>query len=845
MTRFPFLLARWESRHALTRVGVYMLSISLGVASLVAVRSFREDVSRSIREEAQSLMGADVRLSARAPLEGRAREVVDSLVAEGHREATMVTAASMVLAPASGNVRLLQVRGTEGGWPFYGEVRTTPAGVWEGLTPGEVLVDPAVLTQLQARVGDTLRVGDAPFVIAGTVEDLPTELGFDAALAPRIYLPRRSLDATGIIEFGSLARYETFLEMPRLEDRQLVETRYEDLLREDQVGFDTAEEQARDLTEAVGFLGRYLGLVGLGALLLGGIGVGSAIHVFVRERLTGVAVLRCLGARQGTVFGAYLLQAAGLGLLGAVLGAAAGVGFQQILPSLLAGTLPVEVDPRVAWLTVLGGVGMGVWVALVFALFPLLSVRDAPPLRALRHALEPPRRGFDPLRVGAVLLAAASVTVLAMMEAPSAPEGLAFAAALAVTTGALGGVGKLLAAGARRLELRRAPYPLRQGVASLFRPRNQTVSVTLALGFGAFVVATVLLIRTNLTRELTLQAVEGQPNLLLFDIQADQREGVVELLPPAARSQAEVTSLVPARLTGVKGIPRSRFSSLPYEEQPSRWAVRRDYRHTSRFELSEAETLVAGAWWDEAPEVGEGVSRISMEVELAAELQVGLGDRVSWEVSGVPVESEIVSLREVDWGRFQTNFFVVFEPGSSLDEAPATFVVLARMEGAEGRAAFQRTLVERYPNVSVLDVTRLQETVDAILARVTQAIAFLATFAAVAGALVLAGALASSRHQRLLEGALLRTLGARRGQVLAILFAEYLALGVLATLAGLLLALGASGLLVSLGFQIPFVADARVLLGVWAGVSALTLLTGLVGSRDLLRRPPLPVLRGE
>ncbi|HSG48303.1 MAG TPA: FtsX-like permease family protein [Longimicrobiales bacterium] len=844
MNRFPFLLARWEGRHALTRVGVYMLSISLGVAALVAVRSFRADVSRSIRSEAQVLMGADVRLSSRRPLPDSVGGVVDSLAAAGHRQASLVTAASMVLAPGSGNVRLLQVRAVEGDWPFYGTVRTTPTGRWGAWRPGEVLVDPAVLTQLQVGLGDTLRVGERAFRIAGTVEDLPTDLGFQTAVGPRVYLPLGELSSTGIVGFGSLARYETFLEIADAGDRAAVETRYDDVLRDTQVGFETAEEQARDLTQAVGFLGRYLGLVGLGALLLGGIGVGSAIHVFVKERLTEVAVLRCLGARQASVFLSYLLQAAVLGLLGSLLGAAVGVALQQLLPLVLAGALPVQVDPRVGWLTILGGVGMGVWVAVTFALFPLLSIRDAPPLRALRHALEPARRGFDPWKAGAVGVVVASVVALAILEAPSPGEGVAFAAALAVTAALLWGMGSLLVGLAPRLTPVRAPYTLRQGLSNLFRPQNQTVSVTLALGFGAFVVGTVLLVRDNLTRELTLQAVEGQPNLLLFDIQADQRDGVVALLPPAARSQAEVTSLVPARLSAVNGLDRAELQQLPYEEQPERWAVRRDYRHTFRWELTEAETLVAGAWWDEAPRVEEGVARISMEAEVAQDLKVGVGDRVTWEISGIQVESEIVSLREVDWSRFQTNFFVVFEPGS-LDEAPSTYVILARMEGEEGRAAFQRSLVERFPNVSVLDVTRLQEAVDAILSKVTQAIAFLALFAAVAGILVLAGALASSRHQRVLEGALLRTLGARRPQVLAVLFAEYLALGVLATLAGLGLALAASGILVSRAFEIPFQVDLRIVGGIWLGVSLLTLVTGMMGSRDLLRRPPLPVLRGE
>ena len=844
MNRFPFLLARWESRHSLRRVGVYMLSIALGVAALVAVRSFRADVARSVRAEAQVLLGADLRLSSRTPLPDSALRVVDSLSAAGHRVARVTTAGSMILAPSSGLTRLLQVRAVEGGWPFYGTAVTRPEGLWAGERDEGLLVDPAVLTQLDVAVGDTLVVGGLPAPVLGTVEELPTSLGFQTAVGPRVYVTESFLERTGIIGFGSLVRYETFLELPEAEDRGAVETRYEDLFRDARVGVETAEEQAEDITDAVGYLGRYLGLVGLAALLLGGVGVGSAIHVFVKERLTEVAVLRCLGARQGAVFTAYLLQAAALGVAGSLVGAVVGVGIQQALPGILSAVLPVRVETRIGWGVVGWGVATGLWVSLVFALLPLLTIRDAPPLRALRQALEVERRRVDPLRWAAIGVGAASVVALSVAEAPSWQEGLGFAAGLAVTTGVLWATGWALVRTVHRFLPHRGPYPLRQGLSNLFRPRNQTVAVTLALGFGAFIVATVLQVRSNLGRELALESVEGQPNLLLFDVQEDQREEVLGLLPAASRGGAEVTPIVPARIRAVKGVPRTAMDTLPREERPEGWAVRRDYRHTWRDSLTDAETLVEGAWWNEAPPVPEGVVRVSLEADVAADLRVGLGDAITWEISGVPLESRVTSLRTVDWNRFQTNFFVVFEPGG-LEGAPATWVVLARIDDAETRSRFQRELVQAAPNVSVLDIARIQEVVQSILGQVTRAIAVLAGFAALAGTLVLAGALATSRSQRTREGALLRTLGARRGQVLAVLMSEFVALSLLATVTGLGLALAASWLLVTFGFGIHFRPDVVSLVALALGMALLTLGSGLLGSRDLFGRPPLPVLRGE
>jgi putative ABC transport system permease protein len=735
------------------------------------------------------------------------------------------------------------VRSVEGGWPFYVEPATTPAGVWERLSdPGVAVVDEAVLTQLQVRPGDTLTVGRVRVRIAGTVRDLPTDLGFQTAVGPRLWLGPGTLGEAGLLGFGSLARYETYLRLPERADQDALRERYQGVFRATQVDYTTAERRARSITRGVEDLGRFLGLVGLGALLLGGVGVASAIHVFVQERLTQVAVLRCLGARQNGLFAAYLLQAGALGFGGAALGAGVGVAVQHLLPAALAGILPVDVDPRVSWPTVAAGVGIGVWVATIFALLPLLGVRNVPPLRALRSDLEGGTGAGRRARALAVLALAASVVLLAVLEAPEPRAGLAFAAGLAVVSALLWAAGRLFIAGSRRLFPRRAPYPVRQGFSNLFRPRNQTVGITLALGFGAFVVGTVLQVRSNLASNLRFDADEGRPNLLLFDIQGDQREGVVDLFSPAARAAAEVTPLVPARLAAINGVRSPALRELEGPERPEGWALRREYRHTWRGELTDAEALVEGAWWDELPEDPDGPARISVEQDLARDLAVGLGDTLTWSVAGREIPSVVTSLRRVDWERFRTNFFVVFEPGG-LDDAPATWVVLTRVDGAEARADFQRRLVAAFPNVSALDVSRIQEVIEGILGQVERAIGFLAGFAAVAGLIVLAGSLASSRHQRLREGALLKTLGARRGQLLVVLFAEFLSLGTLATLSGLLLSVGASWLLIALDFGMDYRVDAVSLLAIWFGITLLTVVTGLAGSRGLLRRPPLPVLR--
>ena len=843
---FAARLAWREGRAAYRRLSVFVSSIALGVGSLVAIHSFRADVQRSLGEQARALLGADVRVSSNRPFPEMFDAVLDSMAGLERDVARTTTLASMVLDVRSQGVRLFQVQGVDSGYPYYGEVTSTPDAAWAEIHDGPwAVADPAVFIQLDAAIGDTLLVGEARFVLRGEVVGLPTELGFQSAIGPRLYISRGRLPSTGLLTFGSIARYHANFRMPEREDRDEFYDRHSELMTANQLQYTTAGVRAQELSSAVEDVARYLGLMGLAALFLGGIGVASAINVYIREKVVTVAVLRCLGALQRTLFTAYLLQAAGLALIGSVLGVGLGMMVQRGLPLVLTGLLPVGVTTQVSWLALGAGVALGVWVAVMFALGPLLEVRGVSPLIALRHDFEPPKR-MDALRVGAFVLLATTLVGLTVLEAPDPDQGIRFAIVLGGVALALWGMARVLMLATRRFFPHGMSYPVRQGVSNLFRPRNQTVSVTLALGFGAFVIGTVGLVEGSLTQAFTLEAGAGRWNLLLFDVQPDQRETVEGFVGSRSFGPLEVTPLVPSRLSAINGTPVETLLERPQGERPSPWAMRREYRHTYRAELSGSEGLVAGAWWDEPllgvdDEVAD-VARISMEVDLAESLRVGLGDHVTWDFAGVPIESRITSLRSVDWARFETNFYVVFEPGT-LEEAPQTAVILTRVEGEQERAELQRDLVVRFANVSVLDLSLLQETIDTILRQANQGIRFLGVFSTVAGVFVLIGALATSRYQRMRESALLKTLGAGRRVVLQILTVEYAVLGSLATAAGLVLAILAGWMMTWTVFEVPFRLDLARIGSVWLWVTGITVIVGLIGSRGALTRPPLAVLR--
>jgi putative ABC transport system permease protein len=840
---FVLRMAVREVRASPRRLLFLTTSVAVGVAALVAINSFTANLRESVRRQAQALLGADLSLESRQPLPPRAGRLIDTLVGRGAEEARVTNFSAMAYVPRTDGTRLVQVAAIRGGWPFYGRIRTEPDAAWPELQSARhVVVDPSLLTALRARVGDTLALGEARFVISGTVVSAPGNVGLRAAFGPRVFIPARFLEETRLLGFGARAEYEAYLRLPAGVSAEAVAEEHQAGLRGERVRVRTVADDREQLNETLSRLTGYLGLVALIALLLGGIGVASAVVVFIRQRMETIAVLRCLGATGRRVLAVYGVEAAGMALAGSLVGAAVGVGFQQALPGLLAELLPVDVETAVSWSAIALGVGMGLWVALVFALFPLLSVRRVPPLAALRRDYETEPRPRDPWRWVVSVALGASTVALAAIQVGSLRQGAIFAAGVAVALLVLWLASWALVRAARRWLPSGWPYLWRQGFSNLHRPSNQTVTVVLAIGFGAFLLGTLVLVQLNLLQQLRLTGGPARPNLVLFDIQPDQLSGVRRELRDAGLPYAAPVPIVPMRIASVKGRPvRGILSDTSDTGAGSgSWAFRREYRSTYRDTLVASERLAAGRWWGEpGPLPG-----ISVESGLAQELEVGVGDEIVWDVQGIQIPTRVTSLREVDWARFEPNFFVVFEPGS-LEGAPHTLATLTRIEQPAARGSFQRRLAERLPNVTTLDLSVVQEALERLVDRVVLAIRFMAGFTLATGTLVLVGALATSRFQRIREGALLRTLGATRSQLFRIVLAEYFALGTMAAAVAAALSAAAAWALARWVFEGRFSPQPVPLAALALGVVALTVVVGLANSREVIRRTPLEVLRGE
>jgi putative ABC transport system permease protein len=835
-------LAWRESRNARRRLLLFMSGISAGVAALVAIDSYSANVTRSLHEHSRALLGGDVAIRARRDFPPPVARLLDSLPRAGRPVARVTSFTSMATVPRTTGTRLVQLRAVTPDYPFYGTVETSPPGQWQRLQTGRnALPDSSLLIALDAHIGDSLQLGRARFAIVGTLRNVPGDVSVTSALGPRVYVPGRYVSDMGLTGFGSRVEQEALVRLPPGADARRFIRQIRPLLDSTQLRARTVEQTEHDLTQGIEQLRRFLGIVGLVALLLGGIGVASAVNAYAAEKRDTAAVLRCLGATSAQVLAIYILEATTMGLLGAAVGGAAGVFAQFTLPHLVGRFLPVDVVPRFEPAAVATGLAVGVTVSLLFALRPLLTLRRVSPLAVLRH--EPGDRTLqqdwrDPLQILSTILLLTAVVAVAITRSVTPRQGLAMSAGIAAAVAVIWASAALLTWLARRVIREHWPFVLRQGIANLYRPENQTRPVLLSLGFGAFLLSTLYLVQTNLLHRLQLGSQATHANLVLFDIQREQVGTVDSIVRAAGYPVLQHVPMVPMRISAINGV-----TVRTVAHTRSSWALRREYRSTYRDTLTPSEKLSSGTWF--APRRNpppDGVWDISLDKDVAKELNVRLGDQITWDVQGVEVPTRIRSLREVNFARFEPNFFVVFEP-ASLDQAPASFVMLTAVPGAAARAQLQRTLVDRFPNVLGLDLSLVRETVASILDRIAVAVRFMAIFSLATGVLVLLGAVAASRRRRIQEGVLLKTLGATRPQIRRIMLAEYATLGLLGSVTGMALSVGGGWAILHFVFDLPFELAALPLIGIAAGMMLLTIAIGLTSGRRVFAAPPIQALR--
>ncbi len=836
---FILNMAWRDTRASRRRLLLYSLSIVLGVAALTGISALGDNLRGAIDSQAKGLLGADLNVSGRREFSDK---ILARLRATGGELATSIATSTMADFGKGGR-RLVSLTAVDGGFPFYGEVETAPAAAYARLSElNTAIIEETAMTQAGLAVGGEIRLGATTFTIVGALKKYPGLSPFTSMFAPRIEVSLAALRTTGLLQRGSLSQHNAYLKLPPGTDAEALKKILREELRGDRLGFTTAQERKEQLGDALKNLFSFVSLVGFLALFLGAVGVASAMHVFIRQRLPSVAVLRCLGASARTSFAIYLVQGMGLGLAGSLLGAGLGLLLQAALPVLLKEYVPYQIEFIVSWRALLTGLGAGVGISGLFTLLPLLNVRRVAPLHVLRSGFEDDFVRPDPLRYAVYAAIGAAMWGVGALQTSSWRLGLAFSLAMIASFAVLAGVAEMIVWAARRVRTRGLPYTWRQGIANVHRPNNRTALLMLSLGLGTFMLLTLALTRASLLAKIRDLDLGERPNLMFFDVQADQIERLRAIAQREGVSLAKTTPIITMRLGTLKGRTVEEIGADKNNTVPA-WALRREYRSTFRAGLDDAEQVTAGRFEGAAP-VGEARVPVSVEAGLAKDLQLSVGDELDFNVQGVVVKAVIGSVRQVDWQRMQTNFFFVFPPGP-LDGAPATYAAAARTGSTEETARLQKAVAKEMPNVSAIDLGFIVRLLDGIFTKIAWAISFLASFTVITGVVVLVSAVLMGRHQRVREAVLLRTLGAQRRQLRQIMLAEYTVLGLLAAATGGGLAVLANALLAKFLFKVSAVPPVPWLAAAVSVVTLLTIITGLLANRGVSGHPPLEILREE
>jgi putative ABC transport system permease protein len=837
-------LAR-ESRGARGRLTFFVACLAVGVAAVVAVAGVSASLNDGIRVEARQLLAADLAIRGSRPLPPGYDLGVAGL--PGMRAIAIKETVTVVAVPPGaggrpGRSQLVELKAVSGDYPFYGKLDLRPARPLAALLdPSSAVVAAELLARLHLRVGDTLRIGGESFRIAGVVLSEPDRVSVSLSLGPRVFVSTAGLARTALEGAGSRFTYRTLLQAPAGTSTAALlaaEQRLKDHLPSPATFYRV--ESYRDaqpaLRENLSRVERFLGLVALLSLFVGGIGVMQSVRAWLAGRLDDIAVLKCLGMRPREAFALYLGQTALLGLAGSVVGLVAGIGVQLLLPNLFPDLIPRELLR--AWLPgpLLRGLGLGIGVAVVFSLPALSAVLRVAPVRVLRHEAEPLPPSRWVTAATAVALAGGMLS-FATLQSRSWLLGAQFTGGVALAAAVLAGAAMLLTGAVRRLPRDFARLSLRRGIAALGRPGAATLGAIVALGLGVLVVLAMSLVQQRLSRQFARELPSDAPTTFLIDIQPDQWPRVRGLLRHAGAARIDSVPVVNARLAAIDGVPVDQLARRP-GERGHRWVLTREQRLTYLHDLPPDNVVVAGALWS-AP----GQAEASVEKSFADDLALHLGSVLRWDVEGVPVDLTVTSIRTVNWRSFGINFSVVVKPGV-LEEAPQQRFAAARLSpGAE--QLVQDELAASYPNITLLPIREVLAKVFKILNRISLGVRFLGAFTVLAGVAILAGSVAAGSVRRGREVALLKTLGVTRRGVAGGFAVEYaligLAAGAIGAAGGVLLAWA----VITRGFALPAELPPLPVAGAVLASTLLTVAAGLAASLRALERRPIEVLRDE
>jgi putative ABC transport system permease protein len=832
-----------EIRSSWRRLLFFFLCIAIGVGSIVALRSLIQNLAKSVGGDARALLTADIEISTTNPFTPDQTSAIqkalnESGIVEAQNEVVTMAGMARPSDPAKEGSTSVELKGIEPPFPLVG-VFTLSGGKpfdFKLLQGGGTVVAQDLLDKLSLKAGDRIRVGEAEFEIRGVFDEEPGGTG-GFRLGPRVFIEKKAFDEAGLTGVNSRIRRRLLLRTSGNPTELTAALR--EVLKGSIVSVQSYREQEESLGEQFARTENYLSLTGLLILVLGGVGVWNVARVFVEQKRETVAILKCLGASGARVITAYLAQILILGLIGSAFGVFLAQAALWLIQYRFAADLPDKMTYSAGVSTSLQGILLGVLISLLFSSLPLLQIRNIKPNLLLRDENNAQIRRLDPTRLLFGFVSLAGLLGLAVWQAGSLKVGAFFLGGLGLTALILYTAASVLTRILRKVTLF-SSFPVRQAIKSLYRPGNQTRIVLLAVGLGAFVVLAVQSTAGNLLREFDFTRSQKLPGLFIVDVQKNQVEALKNLLTEKTGEAVEPLPNVRARISLIDGAP---VNSEQREVRQQQGQLGREYILTYRGALDENETVTAGRWWDLNIPATE--PEVSIADNVRGLLGLDVGSLITFDVLGKRINARVTSVRKFDARNTRTAFMFVFRPGT-LEAAPHTFAIpVIKKIPATERARLQRLILDQFPNVQVFDVQDIISAIQKLINNFVLAISFVGGFVVLAGILILIGSVALTKSQRIYENAVLKTLGAKRATLTAILVIEYAVLGLLAgliaTVFATALSFAVSKYLLDIDWELNY---ALVIAGVLA-TTVLVTFFGTAASFDVLFKKPLAILRAQ
>ena len=837
-----------EFRGSWRQLVFFITCLAIGVGAVTTVKNVSTQIEYTIEKEAKSLLAGDIEVKSSWDMSKIDREFLKKVLPAGSVFHFVKELKSMASYVAKKKVRsgltslLIELKALpsrKADYPLYGRLRTEPNGsLPKLLSEGGALVEPSFLVRSGLKIGDFFKIGRATVRLSGKILAEPDRITRSFSIGPRVMISLETLRRSKLVQVGSKVNHRTLIRLPEgVNLKQMVKV-LGSKLGDKSADIRTYKTLQSSLNDSIQKMSQYLGCVGFISLLMGGIGVAMIVRTFLGQKLDSIAILNCLGVPSKMVFAIYLSQVLLLGLIGSLLGISMSYVLQDLLLSRLERLLDINVDQTFHYFFIFEGLILGLFMALLFSIWPLIGAVKTRPLRLFRHILGEEttflESGKERWWFGLIFIS--SMMGILAWQAGSLKRGLVFFGAISISAALLSVFSKGILYLLKKLT-RSQSVIHHYGFSNIHRPNSHAISIITTLGMGIMLILTIRFLQLDMISMFENKTENKPPNYFFIDIQQDQEEDFYKALDSnAPEAERVVTPIVRSRFQAIDGrdLGKWKFSS-PRDEN---WIKREFVLTYTKGKLPLGNEILEGKWWDED---NVQTPQVSLERDAASRLGAQIGSILRMDIQGIQVSAPVTSIRKVDWRNMRTNFYMIFTP-SALKEAPASLVAAVYVPlGKE--MAVQQSVVNVLPNVTALSTRDIIKTFENLIRKLIMLVDFMSGFAIMSGLLILSGAVASTKYRRMKESAILKTLGAKRSRLIIILGTEYASFGFIASLIGGFLSLILSWVVMKYLVHASWNFHPVHLVEVAVVAIMLTVLTGILSSLDVLTLKPLRTLR--